>query len=133
MTAIKYKIDINTQQHLAASTLLLNDIAFCNLATDAPVCFDAYEQNRRTGCFIVIDRFTNQTVGAGMIAFGLRRGTNVHWQTTADRPRRARSPEAPEAGDRLADRIVGRGQVDDREPDRAATQCGWLPHDDAGW
>ena len=82
VTAIKYKIDIGTQQHLAASTLLLNDIAFCNLATDAPVCFDAYEQNRRTGCFIVIDRVTNQTVGAGMIAFGLRRGTNVHWQTT---------------------------------------------------
>jgi bifunctional enzyme CysN/CysC len=82
VTAIKYKIDIGTQQHLAASTLLLNDIAFCNLATDAPVCFDAYEQNRRTGCFIVIDRVTNQTVGAGMIAFGLRRGANVHWQTT---------------------------------------------------
>jgi bifunctional enzyme CysN/CysC len=82
VTAIKYKIDVGTQQHLAASTLLLNDIAFCNFATDAPVCFDTYEQNHRTGCFIVIDRVTNQTVGAGMIAFGLRRGANVHWQST---------------------------------------------------
>jgi bifunctional enzyme CysN/CysC len=60
--------------------LELNDIAYCNLATDAPVAFDPYEQNRRTGSFIVIDRFTNHTVGAGMIAFGLRRGTNIHWQ-----------------------------------------------------
>ncbi len=80
ITAIKYKVDVNTGQHLAAHTLALNDIAFCNLATDAPVAFDPYEQNRRTGSFIVIDRFTNHTVGAGMIVFGLRRGTNIHWQ-----------------------------------------------------
>jgi bifunctional enzyme CysN/CysC len=80
ITAIKYKIDVNTGQHLATHTLALNDIAFCNFATDAPIAFDPYEQNRRTGSFIVIDRFTNHTVGAGMIAFGLRRGTNIHWQ-----------------------------------------------------
>jgi bifunctional enzyme CysN/CysC len=80
VTGIKYKLDVNTGQHLAATTLALNDIAFCNLATDAPVAFDPYEQNRRTGSFIVIDRFTNHTVGAGMIAFGLRRGTNIHLQ-----------------------------------------------------
>jgi bifunctional enzyme CysN/CysC len=80
VTAIKYKVNVNTREHLAATTLALNDIAFCNLATDAPVAFDPYEQNRRTGSFIVIDRYTNHTVGAGMIAFGLRRGTNVHWQ-----------------------------------------------------
>jgi bifunctional enzyme CysN/CysC len=80
VTTLKYKIDVNTAQHLAANTLALNDIAFCNLATDVPVAFDPYEQNRRTGSFIVIDRLTNHTVGAGMIAFGLRRGDNVHWQ-----------------------------------------------------
>jgi bifunctional enzyme CysN/CysC len=80
ITAIKYKIAVNTREHLAASTLSLNDIAFCNLATDTPVAFDPYGQDRRTGSFIVIDRFTNQTVGAGMIAFGLRRGTNIPWQ-----------------------------------------------------
>jgi bifunctional enzyme CysN/CysC len=80
ITAIKYKIDVNTHQHLAATMLVLNDIGFCNFSTDASIAFDPYEQNRRTGSFIVIDRFTNHTVGAGMITFGLRRGTNVHWQ-----------------------------------------------------
>ncbi len=80
ITAIKYKVDVNTQQHLAATALTLNDIAFCNVATDAPVAFDPYDQNRRTGSFIIIDRFTNHTVAAGMISFGLRRGSNVHWQ-----------------------------------------------------
>jgi bifunctional enzyme CysN/CysC len=80
ITTIKYRVDINTGQHLAATTLALNDIAFCNLAADVPVAFDPYEQNRKTGSFIIIDRFTNHTVGAGMIAFGLRRGTNIHWQ-----------------------------------------------------
>ena len=80
VTAFKYKVDVNTGQHLATTTLQLNDMAFCNLATDAPVAFDPYEQNRRTGSLIVIDRFTNHTVGPGMIAFGLRRATNVHWQ-----------------------------------------------------
>jgi bifunctional enzyme CysN/CysC len=80
VTAIKYKIDVNTREHLAANTLGLNDIAFCNLSTSVPVAFDPYEHNRRTGAFIIIDRFTNQTAGAGMISFGLRRGTNIHWQ-----------------------------------------------------
>ena len=80
VTSIKYKIDVNTREHLAAPTLGLNDIAFCNLATGAAVAFDPYAQNRRTGSLIIIDRFTNQTVGAGMIAFGLRRASNIHWQ-----------------------------------------------------
>ncbi len=80
VTAVKYKLDVNTGNHLAAAKLELNDIAFCNLSTALPVAFDAYEQNRKTGAFIIIDRVTNRTVGAGMIAFGLRRGTNIHWQ-----------------------------------------------------
>jgi bifunctional enzyme CysN/CysC len=80
ITAIKYKINVNTQEHLAAPTLELNDIGFCNVATASPVAFDKYEDNRRTGSFIIIDRLTNRTVGAGMIAFGLRRGTNIHVQ-----------------------------------------------------
>jgi bifunctional enzyme CysN/CysC len=82
VTGIKYKIDVNTREHLATDTLGLNDIAFCNLATGAPVAFDSYERNRKTGSFIVIDRLTNHTLGAGMIAFGLRRGTNIRWQPT---------------------------------------------------
>jgi bifunctional enzyme CysN/CysC len=80
VTGIKYKIDVNTRSHVAADTLGLNDIASCNLSTAVPIAFDPYEQNRETGSFIVIDRFTNHTVGAGMIMFGLRRGTNIHWQ-----------------------------------------------------
>jgi len=80
ITKIKHKIDVNQGDHLAADTLGLNDIAFCNFSTDTQVAFDPYEQNRRTGCFIVIDRFSNHTVGAGMIVFGLGRGANIHWQ-----------------------------------------------------
>jgi bifunctional enzyme CysN/CysC len=80
ITAIKYKIDVNTQEHLAAPTLGLNDIGFCNISTASPIVFDPYEQNRKTGGFIIIDRYSNRTVGAGMIAFGLRRATNIHWQ-----------------------------------------------------
>ncbi len=80
ITAIKYKIDVNTQEHLAAVTLGLNDIGFCNVSMASPLAFDPYEQNRGTGAFIVIDRYSNRTVGAGMIAFGLRRATNIHWQ-----------------------------------------------------
>ncbi len=80
ITALKHKIDVNNGDHLASHTLGLNDIGFCNLSTSIPVAFDAYEQNRQTGSFILIDRFTNHTVGAGMVAFGLRRGPNIHWQ-----------------------------------------------------
>jgi bifunctional enzyme CysN/CysC len=80
ITHIKYKIDVNTREHLAATTFGLNEIGFCNIATALPVSFDAYEANRRTGSFIVIDRYTNRTVGAGMIAFPLRRATNIAWQ-----------------------------------------------------
>lgn len=80
VTAIKYRIDVNTREHLAATTLGLNEIAFCNFATALPVAFDPYEANRRTGAFIVIDRYTNRTVGAGMIAFALRRASNIAWQ-----------------------------------------------------
>jgi bifunctional enzyme CysN/CysC len=80
ITAIKYRINVHTREHLAAQTLDLNDIGFCNISTAMPVTFDRYSENRKTGSFIIIDRFTNRTVGAGMIAFGLRRGTNIHRQ-----------------------------------------------------
>jgi bifunctional enzyme CysN/CysC len=80
ITALKYKIDPNTREHLAAHTLGLNDLGFCNVSTGVPIAFDPYDQNRQTGSFILIDRFTNHTVGAGMVAFGLRRGTNLAWQ-----------------------------------------------------
>jgi bifunctional enzyme CysN/CysC len=80
ITALKYKIDPNTREHLAVDALGINDIAFCNVATSVPVAFDPYEENRQTGSFIIIDRFTNQTLGAGMVAFALRRAFNLPWQ-----------------------------------------------------
>ncbi|VWC40293.1 adenylylsulfate kinase [Burkholderia lata] len=86
----KYKIDVNTREHLAARTLALNEIGVCNLSFDRPVAFDPYDRNRHTGGFIVIDRVTNDTVGAGMLHFALRRAHNVHWQAVdVDRAARA--------------------------------------------
>jgi bifunctional enzyme CysN/CysC len=80
ITALKHKVDVNTLEHIATRTLKLNEIGYCNLATSEAFAFDSYRENRDTGGFIIIDRFTNATVGAGMIEFGLRRATNVHWQ-----------------------------------------------------
>ncbi|EKS9797850.1 MULTISPECIES: sulfate adenylyltransferase subunit CysN [Burkholderia] len=86
----KYKIDVNTREHLAARTLALNEIGVCNLSFDRPVAFDPYDRNRHTGGFIVIDRVTHDTVGAGMLHFALRRAHNVHWQAVdVDRAARA--------------------------------------------
>jgi bifunctional enzyme CysN/CysC len=78
--APKYKINVNTLEHLAARKLELNDIGVCNLSFDQPVAFDAYSDNRDTGSFIVIDRLSNNTVGAGILHFALRRSQNIHWQ-----------------------------------------------------
>jgi bifunctional enzyme CysN/CysC len=90
VTALKYRIDVNTLAHLADKTLALNEIGFCNLSTAAPVAFDPYSVSRETGAFILIDRFTLETAGAGMIAFGLRRASNIHWQVlTVGREQRA--------------------------------------------
>src|SRR5690348_9058458 len=80
ITALKHKIDVNTLEHLAGRTLHLNEVGYVNLSLSQPIAFDPYVENRDMGGFIVIDRYTNATVGAGMIDFGLRRATNVHWQ-----------------------------------------------------
>ena len=77
---LKYKINVNTLEHLAATRLELNEIGICDLELDRAVAFDAYADNRATGAFILIDRMTNNTVGAGMLRFALRRSQNVHWQ-----------------------------------------------------
>ena len=79
----KYEIDVNSLEHLAAKTLGLNAIGVAEFATDRPIAFEPYETNRQLGGFILIDKFTNATVAAGMIAFNLRRADNVHWQPTA--------------------------------------------------
>jgi bifunctional enzyme CysN/CysC len=80
VTALKHKLDVDTREHLAARSLTLNEIGVCNLSTTTPVAFDAYADNRETGGFILIDRYSNATVGAGMIDFGLRRAANIHRQ-----------------------------------------------------
>ena len=80
VTELKHKIDVNTLDHSAAKTLALNEVGYGNLSLTQPIAFDPYVNNRDTGGFILIDRFNNNTVGAGMIDFGLRRATNVHWQ-----------------------------------------------------
>jgi bifunctional enzyme CysN/CysC len=80
VTELKHQVDIETFALLAAKTLTLNDIGLCNLALSEPIAFDLYDENRSTGSFILIDRFTNATVAAGMIRFGLRRATNIQWQ-----------------------------------------------------
>jgi len=78
ITELKHRLDVNNFDKLAAKRLDLNEVGFCNLATTAPVAYDTYADNRDTGTFILIDRLTNETAGAGMIAHGLRRATNVH-------------------------------------------------------
>ena len=76
----KYVVDVNSLDHLAGKTLELNEIGVCNLTLDRAVAFDAYADNRDMGSFIVIDRYSNQTIGAGMLHFALRRSQNIHWQ-----------------------------------------------------
>ena len=78
VTVLKHKVDVDTLEHLAGRTLALNEIGFCNFSTSVQIAFDPYEENRETGAFILIDRYTNATVGAGMISFGLRRAANIH-------------------------------------------------------
>ena len=80
VTEPKYKVNVNTMEHLAAKQLELNEIGVCNIALDRPVPFDAYQTNRETGGFILIDRLTNNTVGAGTLHFALRRSHNIHLQ-----------------------------------------------------
>ncbi len=80
VTEIKYREDVNTGAHLAAKTLGLNEIATVNLSTSAPLVFEPYGVNRTLGGFILIDKLTFETVGAGMIDFALRRASNIHWQ-----------------------------------------------------
>ena len=80
VTELKYRIDIESFDHLAAKELRLNEIAFVNIATTQPLSFDPYDDNRDTGGFILIDRNSNATVGAGMIRFGLRRSANTYFQ-----------------------------------------------------
>ncbi len=91
ITEIKHRVDVNTQERLAAKRLELNEVGYCNLSLDEPVAFAPYAQNRALGGFILIDRQTNATVAAGTLDFALRRAGNVHWQhMDVDKAARAR-------------------------------------------
>ena len=81
VTELKYRIDIDNFDRLAAKELHCNEIAFVNLATDEPIDFDAYEENRETGRCILLDRHSNATAGVGLIRFGLRRAANTYFQS----------------------------------------------------
>jgi len=80
ITTPKYKVNVNTLEHLAAKQLELNEIGVCNISLDRAVPFDPYAENRDMGSFILIDRVSNDTVGAGLLHFALRRAQNIHWQ-----------------------------------------------------
>jgi bifunctional enzyme CysN/CysC len=90
VTELKYRIDINSFAHEAAKSLEINEVGVCNISLQAPIAFDPFADNRATGSFVLIDRRTNATVGAGMIMHGLRRAENIHWQAL-DVDRAARS------------------------------------------
>ena len=86
----KYKLNVSTNEHTAAKTLELNEIGYAILTTDQNIPFTTYQENRDLGGFILVDKFSNQTVAAGLINFALRRSQNIHWQnTTVSRDRRA--------------------------------------------
>ncbi len=80
ITEIKHRVDVNSSARLAAKSVARNEIAVVNLSLDRPVPFEPYALNRTLGAFVLVDRLTTETVGAGMIDFALRRAANIHWQ-----------------------------------------------------
>jgi bifunctional enzyme CysN/CysC len=80
VSSIRHKINVNTLEHLAAKTLALNEIGVCHIGLDQPIAFEPYAENRDLGGYILIDRLSNNTVGAGLLDFALRRSQNVQWQ-----------------------------------------------------
>jgi bifunctional enzyme CysN/CysC len=114
--APKYKVNVNTLEHLAAKTLELNEIGVCNLNLDRAIAFDAYDANRDTGGFIVIDRLSNATVGAGHAA--LRAAPLAQRALAGDRGRQKRpcSAQAAEGRGGVVHRAVGCGQVHRGQP-----------------
>ena len=80
ITSIKHRIDVNTFEKKVCHRLELNDIALCTIALNKPITYDAYSQSKELGGFILIDRFSNATVAAGLIHHSLRRADNIHTQ-----------------------------------------------------
>ena len=82
VSEIKHRVNVNTLERLAAKRLELNEIGQVNLSLDQAIPFEPYADNRDLGGFILIDRISNRTVGAGLLGFALRRADNIHWQHT---------------------------------------------------
>jgi len=80
ITELKYKVNVNSLEHENAKVLELNEVGLVNVKLGQAIAFDAYDNNKAMGSFIIIDKFTNTTVACGMINFGLRRASNLHWQ-----------------------------------------------------
>ena len=81
VTTLKHRINVTTFAKEASQQLDMNEIGVCDLSVQAPIAFDPYGENRSTGSFILVDRMSNATVGAGMVIHPLRRASNIHWQT----------------------------------------------------
>ena len=89
---LKYKLSMESLEHLAATRLKMNEIGVCDLELSEAIAFDPYQENRDTGGFVLVDRITSNTVGAGLIHFALRRSHNISWQSlTIDKQARAAS------------------------------------------
>ncbi len=78
--AVNYKVNVNSLQQEPGKTLELNEVGVCTISANSPIPFDSYPENHGTGSFILIDRLSNATVGAGMIDRALERATDSHWQ-----------------------------------------------------
>ena len=83
VSRIKYRIDVSTPEHVAATTLELNEIGVCNVSLEHEIPFDSDRENEATGGFIVVDRITNETRGAGILEFALRRAHNIRRERLA--------------------------------------------------
>ena len=128
VSPLRYKVDVDSLERLAAETLALNEIGVCQIELDRSIAFDPYDENRETGGFILIDRITNATVGAGMIQFALRRSANVHWQSIdVDKSARAALTRQKPCLIWLTGPLRRR-QVDDREPRREPPAQPRPPH-----
>jgi len=91
ISQVKHRVDVTNLQHLAAKTLHTNEVGLCNVSLSEPIAFDSYERNRTTGGFILIDRSSNETIGAGLIHGGLSRAHSIPWETfSTDKAARAR-------------------------------------------
>ena len=126
VTELKYKVNVNTLEHLAAKTLELNEIGVCNVALDQPIAFDPYADNRDTGGFILIDRLTNahgRRRHAALRAAPRRRTSTGRRSTSTRRARAALKGQKPVRA--VVHRPVGRGQVDHRQPGREEAARAW--------